>query len=406
MLALTGLLLGGMLAIPTPTSPDPALAKRLDAVLDTAVAEQRIVGAVVLVARDGQVVYRRAVGQADREAGTPMTPDTPFRLASMTKPVVTLAALRLAEQGKLELQAPVTRYLPWFRPRLADGTAPAITLAQLLTHSAGLGYRFEEPADGVYARLGISDGLDDAGLGLEDNLKRLAQAPLYFPPGQGWRYSLGIDVIGAVIEQATGKPLPEAVHALVTGPLRLDYLAFVAAPGTPLAVPYADGHPPLRVTENMDVPLPEGLGSAVRFSPRRAFDAKAFPSGGAGMIGTADDYLRLLEFVRTGGGGLLKPATLADARRDQVGAQAQTQGPGWGFGYGWAVLDDPAAAHSPQGEGTLQWGGAYGHNWFVDPANRLSVILLTDTAFEGMYGPLVGQVRDAVYGRTVPSSQP
>ena len=118
------------------------------------------------------------------------------------------------------------------------------------------------------------------------------------------------------------------------------------------------------------------------------------------MVGNADDYLQLLESVRrsaAGQPGLLQPKTAQEMVRDQVGPQAQTQGPGWGFGLGWAVLDDPALAKSPQGKGSLQWGGAYGHNWFVDPERRLSVILLTNTAFEGMSGRLVNEVRDAVY---------
>jgi CubicO group peptidase (beta-lactamase class C family) len=117
------------------------------------------------------------------------------------------------------------------------------------------------------------------------------------------------------------------------------------------------------------------------------------------MVGTAGDVLTLLETVRQGGAPILKPATVAEMMKDQAGVQAATQGPGWGFGYGWAVLDDPAVAKTPQGAGTLAWGGVYGHNWFVDPKNRLTVVIMTNTAFEGMNGPFTTQVRDAVYGR-------
>jgi hypothetical protein len=132
-----------------------------------------------------------------------------------------------------------------------------------------------------------------------------------------------------------------------------------------LTAAYYNAQPaPKRMTDNLDVSLG---ATAVRFAPSRATDKTAFPSGGAGMVGTAGDVLTLLEAVRQGGAPILKASTVAEMMKDQVGAQAATQGPGWGFGYGWAVLDDPAVAKTPQGAGTLAWGGVYGHNWFVDP---------------------------------------
>ena len=115
------------------------------------------------------------------------------------------------------------------------------------------------------------------------------------------------------------------------------------------------------------------------------------------MAGTAGDVLRFLEVIRTGGDPILAPETVEAMVAAQVDAGAQTQGPGWGFGYGWAVLVDPVAADAPQAAGTLQWGGAYGHNWFVDRMRGLSVVVLTNTAFEGMAGALKTQIRDAVY---------
>ncbi len=150
--------------------------------------------------------------------------------------------------------------------------------------------------------------------------------------------------------------------------------------------------------DGIEVPLPEGHGAAVRFAPSRVFEPGAYPSGGAGMYGSADDVLRALEAIRANPGFL--PETLADAaRRDQAGVGAETRGPGWGFGYLSAVLDDPAAAGTPQHAGTLQWGGVYGHSWFIDRALGLSVLLLTNTAYEGMSGPLTIALRDAVYAR-------
>ncbi|QNP49340.1 serine hydrolase domain-containing protein [Diaphorobacter aerolatus] len=379
------------------------LARHLTPVLQAAVNERRIVGGVAVVAVDGKILYRQAVGLADRESGRLMRPETDFRLASMTKPLVTVVAMRLIESGQLGLDDAVTRYLPDFRPRLVDGTEPVIRVRHLMTHTSGLGYRFLEAEDGAYARLKVSDGLDDAAIRLDENLRRLGQAPLYFEPGKGWRYSLGIDVLGAVIEKVTGGSLSEAVAQYVTRPLSLTHTRFVARAGEALATPYADGKPaPIRMTRNMAVPLPGDSVGALRFDPGRAFNAQAFASGGAGALGNADDFMVFLETIRTGGAPLLNAQSSALMMKDQVGEQAQTQGPGWGFGYGWAVLVNPALARSPQSKGTLQWGGAYGHNWFVDPERKLTVVLLTNTAFEGMSGALVTQVRDAVYAGLAP----
>ena len=383
--------------VPVATVPDTALAARLDKVIDAAVAERRLVGAVVLVARDGEVVYHRAAGLADRETVGPMREDAVFRFSSVTKPFVTAAVMKLVEDGTLRLDEPVTRWLPDFKPRLADGTTPVITLRQLLNHTSGLTYGLAERPSHPYHQLGVSDGIDNSGLTLDENIRRLGQAPLAFPPGSTWRYSLAIDVLGSVLEKATGKPLPQVVAETVTQPLDLKDTGFVARDPARLTAAYVNAEPaPKRMTDNQNVSLG---ATAVRFAPSRATDKTAFPSGGAGMVGTAGDVLTFLEAVRKGGAPILRASTVDEMTKDQVGIQAATQGPGWGFGYGWAVLDDPAVAKTPQGAGTLAWGGVYGHNWFVDPKARLTVVIMTNTAFEGMNGAFTTQVRDAVYGR-------
>ncbi|BCP53523.1 serine hydrolase [Kaistia sp. 32K] len=389
---------------PLPPGGAPALAQddrfqgRLDGVIDRAIAEKRIVGAVVLVAQDGEIVYRRAAGLSDREAATRMHEGSVFRLASITKPIVSAALMRLVEDGKLSLDHPLTRWLPDFRPRLEDGSQPVITIHQLLTHTSGLGYRFLEPAvgGGPYGRLNVSDGLDQPGLSLEENLGRLVQAPLLFPPGTSWRYSLGLDVLGGILAFVSGKPLPEMIRETILAPLQMESIGFVAADPAGLVTPYADGKPePVRMTDGIAVPIWEAL---CLFAPSRALDAASYPSGGGGMVGTGDDILRFLETIRIGGGAVLKPETVAAMLRDQTGGNAATQLPGMGFGYGWAVLEDPELAQSPQSRGTIQWGGAYGHSWFVDPARKLTVVALTNTAFEGMSGAFPLDVRNAVYG--------
>lgn len=376
-------------------SAPQAKTRALDRAIDRALAERRIVGTVVLVAHRGRLVYRRAAGMADREAERPMLEHALFLLASLTKPITSVAAMRLVEQGRLDLDDPVTRWLPDFRPRLASGDAPVITIRQLLTHTAGLNYDFMEPLDGPYRKLGVSSGLDQPELGLAENLRRITAAPLIYQPGTAWGYSMATDVLGAVVGEVTGTALAQAVSDLVTEPLGMDDTAFAVRDAHRLVAHYGDGQPePVRMSGTQIVPY---YGSPVSFTPSRLFDPRAYPSGGAGMAGTAEDFLTLLEVLRLGGAPLLQPETVAEMMRDQVGPQAQTQGPGWGFGLGWAVLADPSLTGTPQSPGTLEWNGAYGHRWFIDPKRELSVVALTNTAFEGMSGAFPIDVRNAVY---------
>ena len=373
-----------------------ALKQKVDAVIDQAIAENRIVGAVVLVAQDGKVVYQRAAGLADREARKPMQVDALFRLSSVSKPIVTVAALALVERGKLSLDEPVTKWLPDFKPKLADGTAPTITVRQLLTHTAGLGYKFAEKPDGVYHQAQISDGFDDVKIDLAEELRRLASVPLFNAPASEWRYSLSVDVLGAVIERATGKPLGSAVAELVTKPLGMKGTTFVVdrAHAKRVATAYFNAPSgPAPMAEPQTVPF--GPMTLV-YSPARAFDVKAYPSAGAGMIGSAPDVLKLLEAMRKGGAPVLVESTAREMFRNQVEGKPGLQ-PGMGFGFGGALVLDPAAVKSPQSVGTMYWGGVYGHNWFVDPAKKLTVVLLTNTAPEGMAGKFPDGLRDAVY---------
>lgn len=370
-------------------------ASRIDAAIDSALAEQRIAGAVVLVSRDGKLVYERAAGFADREAQRPMQMDTLFRLSSVSKPIVSAAVLALVDQRKLSLEDPVTKWLPFFTPKLPNGETPSITIRQLLTHTAGIGYKFAEKPGTAYYKAGVSDGLDHVQVGLDENLKRLVTAPLFNPPGEAWRYGLSIDVLGAVIEKAAGKSLQDAVADLVTRPLGMRDTGFYAADTARLAVPYYDAKPaPARMSAPQITPF--GDGGELVYSPSRALDAKAFPSGGAGMVGTAPDLMRLLEAIRTGGTPIMSASTAASMMRNQIGALAGPQ-PGAGFGYGGAIIVDPATVRTPQSAGTWAWGGVYGHAWFVDPTRKIAVVAFTNTALEGMWGKFTIDLRDAVY---------
>lgn len=367
------------------------LSSRVDRVLETAISQQRIVGAVAAVHRRGELVYHRALGLADREAGREMKLTTPHRLASLTKPVTTIAALALIDRGVLAFDQQVTRWLPAFRPSF-DGTAPAIALHHLLTHTSGLRYGFLEPADGPMHRAGVSDGLDEPGLSLAENLRRLAAVPLQCAPGSAFNYSLSTDVLGAVLERAADAPLPDVIARHVTGPLDLPTLSF--APRDGLATPYADGAPPQRIEEGRPVPFPP---FAVSFAPNRALDPRSYPSGGAGMLGTATDFARFLEALRTRRIPNVAPALLDQMMRDQIAPlTSELLGPGFGYGYGVAVVRDPIAAGTALSVGAVRWGGAYGACWFIDFASQTSSVLLTNTAFEGMNGALRGELERAV----------
>jgi CubicO group peptidase (beta-lactamase class C family) len=305
-----------------------------------------------------------------------------------------VAALALSARGRLSLEDRIDKWLPEFQPRLADGAAAPITVHQLLTHTSGLGYGLQEPVDGPYHRANVSDGLDQPGLSLAENLRRLASVPLLRKPGTAWQYSLAIDVLGAVLERAAGTTLQSIVAEFVTGPLSMRDTAFRVVDPARLAAAYVDGKPPARMTDPQVVPWQTGAG--IVFSPSRAFDERSYPSGGGGMVGSAPDTLRFIECMRKGGAPILPIELARAAMSDQIAGLAGPL-PGFGFGYGGAILRDPQEAQTPQSPGTWRWGGVYGHSWFVDRTAQVSCALLTNTALEGMIGRLTVELRDAVY---------
>lgn len=373
---------------------DDGIGERVDAVVERAIAERRIVGAVLMVSVSGRSIYERAAGAADREHGRATRLDTIFRWASLTKPVVAATTLALEESGVVSLDDPVTKHLPDFRPRLPNGETPTVTVRHLLTHTAGLTYGFLEADDGPYHRAGISDGRDIPGRSIDDNLARINSVPLSYPPGSAWGYSVALDVLGEFIARAARTPLPQLVRDLVTGPLGMSDSGFTVADRERLAAPYGDGSPePERMRDHHVVPF--GLAK-ISFAPDRMFDPASFPSGGSGMSGTAADFLRLLETLRAGGAPILSPRSVNLLATIATG-DLRTLYPGFGFSLGWSVLADPSRTGTPQSPGTWAWGGVYGNSWFVDPAKGLSVVVLTNTAVAGMTGAFPNAVRDAIY---------
>jgi CubicO group peptidase (beta-lactamase class C family) len=310
-----------------------------------------------------------------------------WSLASVTKPIVATAILRLHDLGVIGLDDPVSKFLSWFTPVSPAASPATITIRQLLSHSSGLAYSNIPP--------GASGGMSGPLLSLEENLRRIAKVPLAFAPGTGWEYGTSIDVLGAVLAAINGSNVEDALGKYVTGPLEMVDTHFYITDASRLAVPYADGRPPIRMGDPH--PVIDDQGSTTVFSPGRIFNPAAFQSGGGGIAGKAADIMKLLE-VYNGNRGMLKPETVSAALANQIGTLPRRESDaGKRFSLIGAVIEDAKAAKSPCPVGTVDWGGAWGHNWIVDPVNAITVVVCTNTTFEGCNGPFREDIRDAVY---------
>ena len=391
---------------------------KLDAQLQTLVEGGSTPGIVVIILRDGQPHFSRGVGVQQPDGQAQIGRDQMFRYASMTKPVTSVAALILVEEGKLGLDEPVSRYLPAFadlKVRQPDSTlAPAArppTIKELLTHTAGFSYNFiNRPgiAD-AYAQAGVTDGLADPAIATGEAMRRLASAPLAYQPGTEWHYSLATDVLGAVIEQVTGGTLGAFVTERIAKPLQLDSWVFQALTDQrgqfvgvtrPERVTGALGTGFVPVTTAERVPYPVTGGTAL-LDPERVFSPTAYHSGGGGMSGSARDYARFAQMLlnegELDGARVLRAETVRQMTANQIGALPVTlRGPGWGFGLGVSMVTDPAAAKTAQPPGSYGWGGIYGTGFWVDPVNGVVGVVMTQTAIIGS-GPIANSVREAFY---------
>lgn len=365
--------------------------------VDHFTSSRKIAGAHLIVLENGQEKVNHTAGFADIEKDKRVGPDTIFRLASITKPIVSVAALLLIERGTLALTDKVTDFLPGFRPALPDGTVPEIEIRHLLSHQSGLSYPFFEPKDSDYWAENISIGVDQPGLQLSENLQRLSRTKLSFAPGDSWRYSMSLDVLGAVLECATGQGLPAIIAETITGPLDMQDTAFSVADPERLATPYQDGSG-TAVPMSFDRQHVDFAGGII-FSPARVFDETSYPSGGVGLNGTAPDLIRFFEELRTGSRHVISQAVRDQVFSNQVGdAEVFTLGPGWGFSFACAVQTQKSlTTRNLHNDGTIQWGGIWGHHWFIDPVANLTFLQLTNTAMGGMKGPFPDSVAKDVY---------
>jgi len=354
-----------------------------------AAARHEAPGYVMLVARHGKLVFSSAAGYRNIERREPMTLDTRFRIASMTKPVTCVAVLMLYEEGRFHLDDPVARFLPEFaHSRVFTGidaagnvtTEPAkrpITIRDLLTQQSGLGYAagFDTvtPLAKAYAALKL-----DPHATLAESVRRIAAMPLYFQPGEGWRYSYADDVLGRLVEVVSGMPFAKFLNERLFTPLGMKSTGFYIPESarSSLATPYRrDGDGEL---EPSRLPWAGWL-----LDPT---DPTVSPSGGAGLISTAGDYLRFAQMLADGGSfdgrEYLSPVTVDLMTHNQVPPDAMEKYWGAdsvGLGYGLGVGVEIDARHAPQAgfNGDYAWGGILDTHWLASPKTGIVAVLMT-----------------------------
>lgn len=376
------------------------------------VDDGRLPGWLVVVARHGAPVYIASHGWRDREAGLPVTDDTIWRLASMTKPITSVAAMMLYEEGAFELKDPISRWLPAFADMqvyssgssLRPVTRPAgepIRVWHLLTHTAGLtyGFHYAHPVDAMYRAAGFEWG-SPAGTDLAGCCDLWAAQPLLFEPGAEWNYSVATDVLGRLVEVISGQSLDQFFRTRIFEPLAMADTGFWVDEGRAerLAAAYvanpAGAHAPA-------LPID---GSSVLMPPPAL-------SGGGGLTGPAADYFRFAEMLRRGGEldgvRLLSPRTVAymtanhlpdGTDLEQFGRPlfAETTFDGVGFGLGVSVVTDPAKGKVLTSTGEFGWGGAFSTFFFVAPREDLTVLLFTQLLPSSTH-PIRSQLKQLVY---------
>ena len=384
------------------------------------VDDGRLPGWQIAVARAGKTVFAESYGLRDVASGAPVEADTVFRAYSMTKPITSVAAMMLFEEGIISLDDPVSKYIPAFAdtrvyvrgPGTSPATAPQqspMTILHLLTHTSGLtyGFAYANGIDHLYRQAGFEWG-SPAGSTLEDCCTTWASIPLVFQPGTEWNYSVSTDVLGRVIEVASGQSLDTFFQNRILGPLamedtafwvddaRVDRLAslYLAAPGTVASQRKA---------------IPGGSFGA------RPPEAPIFLSGGGGLFSTTSDYLRFCEMLRRGGEldgtRLLGPRTVKfmasnhlpnSADLTEIGRPifAETSYDGVGFGLGFSVVLDPVKNRTPGSVGDYGWGGAASTAFWVDPVEDMSVVFMTQLLPSSVH-PIRSELKRLVHAALV-----
>ena len=392
---------------------DAGRLERIGTHFDQYVDDGRLAGWLAVVARRGEVAYVGMGGHRDREAGVAMTADTMFRIYSMTKPITTVAAMMLFEQGAFELNDPIAPYLGCFDevevlvggteedPITVKATEP-IRIWHLMTHMAGMTYGFQHQTvvDAIYRRAGYDFG-SPQGADIAQACQDWAKLPLLFEPGSSWNYSVATDVLGRLIEVLTGETLDVALRRLVLDPLGMDETDFSCPEDSAdrLAQLYIPdfGH------DLKAVAVPD-MGKAALKKP-------AMLSGGGGLVSSAADYRKftamLLGGGRSGDVELLGPRTLSYMTRNHLpgGVDLETMAEdsfsetgyaGVGFGLGFAVVEDSVPSRVPTTKGSFSWGGAASTAFWVDPVEELEVSFFTQLLPSGTHA-IRSQLSSLVY---------
>ena len=388
--------------------------EHLHALMQEAVDKKYQAGMVTILARHGKVVDYRAYGERDMASHAAMTKDTIFRDYSMTKPVTAVAMMILYEQGKWMPADPISKYIPEFAHlkvyKGADGSgAPTLvepehapTMRELMTHTAGFTYGFfgDTPVDAMYQKEKVLQSAN-----LQEMVEKLAKIPLVYQPGTQWRYSVSMDIQGYIVEKLSGQSLPDFMRDHIYQPLGMKDAGFFVPEDkrSRFMTLYQSG------PNNELIPNPNAGPN-----PRDYDHMPTLPSGGGGMVSTAEDYYRFATMLAQNGeldgARVLAPASVRlmstnhlppSLLTGQFGIGAQQMRPGFGYGYNCAVVYDPPEANLPEGKGTFFWDGAAGTWFWIDPTN--------DIVFIGMIQRMGGNggmnlqylARNVVYGALV-----
>jgi CubicO group peptidase (beta-lactamase class C family) len=360
--------------------------ERISTAVQNDINSKRIAGAVTLVVRHGKVAWFKAQGMSDREAGKPMPTDAMFRICSMSKPITTVAAMMLYEEGKFLLEDPVSKYLPEFKDmkvlvKPAKGepyTIPAskeITVRDLMRHTSGLTYNWNEDLGPMYEKANVASGLLQYDGTIADNTKSLAGMPLLFNPGEKWEYSLGVDVLGRLIEVWSGKPLDEFFRSRIFEPLGMKDSYFYPPENKVdrLATAYAY-YPDKGLNRFPDTPIREGTFVYSADYPTKG--PKKLFSGGAGLVSTAMDYARFCQMMldegKFGNTRLLSRKTVELMTHDQLGKIGPDQG--FGLGFGIEGVKEPLSELGSVG--AYAWGGFFYTAFSIDPKEQMIVVFM------------------------------